>query len=112
MYYSITQTTQKSRFLRKPKNVLTHYTFSNYKEALKFALSEQIKTVTCNVSDEVRTSRRPFKYYLTEALFIKAAKKNPLHYLGTQDYKRVNISKYYYYLISTNQIEKLRKYPI
>ena len=85
------------------------YTFNTYNDALIFALSEQIKQFTCIISDKVQTTRKTFKNYLTLKEFIKAATNNPMYYLNTQTVK-CNLSNYYFYLISSNKLEKLKKF--
>ena len=85
------------------------YTFNTYKDALIFALSEEINTFTCIISDKVKTTRKTYKNYLTLKQFIKAATKNPMHFLGTQ-VVRCNLETYYFYLIGSNKLTKLKKH--
>lgn len=85
------------------------YSFNTYKEALIFALSEEIKQFTCIVSDKVETTRKTYKNYLTLKEFIKASTNNPMYYLGTQ-VVRCNLESYYFYLISSNKLTKLKKH--
>lgn len=108
--YSVTQTITKKRFLLKPKQVKQIYTFVTYSEALKFALCEQIRYIDCNISDSITTKRKVFELYHTLEQFKKVSRKNPIYYLGTNNPKRIDIEKYYFYLISCNKLEKLRKY--
>tara|TARA_R110001592_G_scaffold221147_1_gene475848 strand:+ start:1804 stop:2160 length:357 start_codon:yes stop_codon:yes gene_type:complete len=85
------------------------YSFNTYNKALIFALSEEIKQFTCIISDEVETSRKTFKNHLTLKQFTKAATNNPMYYLGTQTVK-CNLTNYYFYLIGSNKLEKLKKF--
>ncbi len=85
------------------------YLFNTYNEALIFCLSEEIKQFTCIVSDEVETTRKTYKNHYTLKEFIKVATNNPMHYLGTQ-VVRCNLETYYFYLIGSGKLTKLKKY--
>jgi len=89
--------------------ICTHY-FDRYGEALKFALDEQIKIITCNISKKVKTTRRPFNSLLTLEEFKQLAKNNPVHYLGISDSRRLDIKLYYFYLIGSNNLHKLQRH--
>ena len=110
--YIVKQTKIKKCFLNLLESSTTKdYKFKTYNEALIFALSEQIKNIyslLCRDSQPVLI--KPFKIYLNEKEFIKAAKENPFFYLGVHNFKRVNIKSFYYYLISNNKLQKLKKY--
>jgi len=108
--YKVKQTQTKSYFFNLIKKDVTKvYSFNTYKEALIFALSEQIKQFNCIVSDKVETTRKTYKNYLTLKEFIKAATNNPMYYLGTQ-VVRCNLESYYFYLIGSNKLTKLKKH--
>lgn len=108
--YEIKQTEKKTYFFNLIKKDVTKvYSFDTYNDALIFALSEEIKQFTCIVSDKVQTTRKTYKNYLTLKEFIKVATKNPMHYLGTQTVK-CNLTNYYFYLIGSNKLEKLKKF--
>jgi len=108
--YKVKQTEKKTYFFNLIKKDITKlYSFNTYKEALIFALSEEIKQFTCIVSDKVETTRKTFKNYLTLKQFIKVATNNPMHYLGTQ-VVRCNLETYYFYLIGSNKLTKLKKH--
>ena len=108
--YKVKQTETKSYFFNLIKRDITKvYSFNTYKNALIFALSEEIKQFSCIISDKVQTTRKTFKNYLTLKEFIKVATKNPMYYLGTQTVK-CNLTNYYFYLISSNKLEKLKKF--
>ena len=108
--YEVKQTETKNYFFNLIKKDITKlYSFNTYKEALIFALSEEIKQFTCIVSDKVQTTRKTYKNYLTLKEFIKASTNNPMHYLGTQ-VVRCNLRNYYFYLIGSNKLTKLKKY--
>ena len=87
------------------------YQFSEYKKALIFALSEEIKVIECIVSPKLKpTKRKPYLIYMNVKEFIKASKKNPLHYIGYNSYKNVNLEQYYFYLIASGNLHKLKKH--
>jgi len=109
--YTIKQTeTKKCLFGLISREVEKVYKFATYNEAVNFAFNEQINKITCNISDKVKTTRRPFKTILTLEQFIKVSKKNPLFYLGTRYVEKVNLKQYYFYLINSKQLHKLKKY--
>jgi len=108
--YKVKQTQTKSYFFNWfESEQVKVYSFNTYNKALIFALSEQIKQFSCIVSDKVQTTRKTYKNYLTLKEFIKAATKNPMHYLGTQ-VVRCNLETYYFYLIGSNKLTKLKKH--
>ena len=108
--YKVKQTEKRSYFFNLIKKDVTKvYSFNTYKEALIFALSEEIKQFNCIVSDKVETTRKTYKNYLTLKEFIKASTKNPMYYLGTQ-VVRCNLESYYFYLIGSNKLNKLKKH--
>ena len=108
--YKVKQTEKKTYFFNLIKKDITKlYSFNTYKEALIFALSEEIKQFTCIVSDKVETTRKTYKNYLTLKEFIKAATNNPMYYLNTQAVK-CNLESYYFYLIGSNKLTKLKKH--
>jgi len=87
------------------------YTFVNYKQALIFALSEEIKFIECILGPNIKPTKRvPYLIYMNPKEFIKAAKKNPLHFIGSNSYKNVNLEQYYFYLIASGNLNKLKKY--
>lgn len=110
MYYEITQTTEKKRLLFGTKKETKIYKFRTLNDAYIFALDEQIKKIYCCLSDKVKTVRKPFKLFYTLEQFIKVSKKNPFFYLGVRNYKKINIELYYFYLVNSNQLQKLRKF--
>ena len=108
--YKVKQTETKSYFFNWfESEQVKVYTFDTYNKALIFALSEEINTFSCIVSDEVQTTRKTFKNYLTLKQFTKAATNNPMYYLGTQ-VVRCNLETYYFYLIGSNKLTKLKKH--
>jgi hypothetical protein len=108
--YKVKQTETKSYFFNWfESEQVKVYTFNTYKDALIFCLSEEIKQFTCIISDKVQTTRKTFKNYLTLKEFIKVATNNPMHYLGTQ-IVRCNLETYYFYLIGSNKLTKLKKH--
>ena len=108
--YKVKQTEKKTYFFSLIKKDTTKvYSFDTYNNALVFALSEEIKQFTCIVSDKVQTTRKTFKNHYTLKQFIKVATKNPMFYLGTQ-VVRCNLETYYFYLIGSNKLTKLKKH--
>ena len=108
--YKVKQTEKRTYFFSLIKKDVTKvYNFNTYNKALIFALSEQIEQFTCIVSDEVQTTRKTYKNHLTLKQFIKAAANNPMYYLGTQKVK-CNLTNYYFYLIGSNKLTKLKKH--
>ena len=108
--YKVKQTETKSYFFKWFESEYEKvYTFNTYNNALIFALSEEIKQFTCIISDEVETTRKTYKNHLTLKQFIKAATKNPMWYLGTQTVK-CNLTNYYFYLIGSSKLTKLKKH--
>ena len=111
--YKVKQTEKRSYFFNLIKRDLTKvYNFNTYNDALIFALSEQINQFVCIVSDEVETSRKTYKNYYTLKQFQKHCVKNPMHFLNTQNCRLDDkqISNYYFYLIGSNKLTKLKKY--
>lgn len=108
--YEVKQTRTKNYFFDLIKKDVTKvYLFDTYNEALIFALSEEIKQFVCIVSDKVQTTRKTYKNYLTLKQFIKVATNNPMYYLNTQTVK-CNLTNYYFYLIGSNKLTKLKKH--
>ena len=116
MKYQIKQTQTKKTFFGT-KEVEKIYTFDSYAEALTFAIHEQIKSITCIMTNKdesgrtykANTTRKPFNQFSTLAQFEKIATKFPIHYLGTRFPERINIKQYYLYLFESKQLHKLRK---
>ena len=110
MKYQVKQTRKEKYFFNLLEKELTsYYSFNTYSEALIFCLSEEIKQFSCIISDKVKTTRKTYENYYTLKQFIKHAKINPMYYLGTQSVK-VNLETYYFYLIGSNKLTKLKKY--
>ncbi len=108
--YKVKQTETKSYFFNWFQSEYEKvYLFDTYNDALIFALSEQINTFVCIVSDKVQTTRKTYKNYYTLKEFIKVATNNPMYYLGTQ-VVRCNLESYYFYLIGSGKLTKLKKY--
>ena len=108
--YEVKQTQTKSYFFNWFTSEYEKvYLFNTSNNALIFALSEEIKQFTCIVSDKVETTRKTYKNYLTLKQFIKVSTNNPMHYLGTQ-VVRCNLETYYFYLIGSNKLTKLKKH--
>jgi hypothetical protein len=108
MHYSITQKTTKKVLYFFSTEVEKTYKFEDYNKALIFALNEQINKIVCNFSDSVKTTRKPFQTFYKVDEFLKVATNNPIHFLGTR--QKVNKALFYYYLINSNQLHKLKKH--
>tara|TARA_R110002012_G_C11605856_1_gene607743 strand:+ start:561 stop:926 length:366 start_codon:yes stop_codon:yes gene_type:complete len=92
------------------KTIYKTYKFDNYKEAYLFALHEQIKIITVHIIDKIKTTRRPFQNLYTLKEFQSLARLNPRHYLGGLYTNKIDVELYYFYLINSNQLTKLKKY--
>ena len=113
MKYQAKQTIKEKYFFNLLEKELTsYYNFNNYNKALIFCLSEGIKQFSCIISDKVQTTRKTYKNHYTLKQFIRHAKNNSMHYLGTQTVKLSNkgIEQYYFYLIGSGNLSKLKKY--
>ena len=111
--YEVKQIEKKTYFFSLIKKDVTKvYTFNTYKNALIFALSEEIKQFTCIVSDKVQTTRKTYKNYYTLKQFKKHCINNPMHFLNTQKCRldEKQIANYYFYLIGSSKLTKLKKY--
>ena len=110
-YYTIRQSEKVFTFLYwSKKTIYKTYKFDDFKNAFRFALDEQIKIITVHISKTIKTTRRPFNYLYTLEEFKRLCKINPLHYLGLRNHNKINIELYYFYLINSNQLTKLKKY--
>ena len=111
--YKVKQTEVKSYFFNWfTSEQVKVYTFNTYNKALIFALSEEIKQFTCIVSDEVQTTRKTYKNYYSLNQFKKHCVNNSMHFLNTQKCRLDDkqISNYYFYLICSNKLNKLKKF--
>ena len=111
--YQVKQTEAKSYFFSLIKKDVTKvYNFKTYKDALIFALSEEINTFSCIISDKVQTTRKTYKNYYTLKQFKKHCVNNPMHFLNTQKCRlnEKQITNYYFYLIGSNKLTKLKKH--
>ena len=111
--YKVKQTEKRTYFFSLIKKDVTKvYNFNTYNDALIFALSEQIEQFTCIVSDEVQTTRKTYKNYYTLKQFKKHCVNNPMHFLNTQNCRlnEKQIANYYFYLIGSGKLIKLKKY--
>ena len=107
--YTIKQTQTKKYFFDLcTKEVEKEYNFSNYWDAIRFALHEQIKYIYFS-KGSAKTKTNVFKYFYSLKRFQKLAKKNPLHFCNVSNAERINIKQYYNILIERN-INKLRTY--
>ena len=92
--YTLKQTqTKKALFGLISRNVEKEYTFSNYWDAIKFALHEQIKYIYFS-KGTAKTKTNVFKYFHSLKSFEYNANKNPLHFCGVRNIERINIKQY------------------
>lgn len=113
--YSVQQTSVKKRFLLRDKKIVKKYSFDKYVDALRFAVNEQIKTIYVQpYKDSKLIKRSVFTFLYTLPQFKVLAKKNPMHFVGLQSSKDINIERYYFYLVNSTNIlcssNKLRKF--
>tara|TARA_R110001606_G_scaffold292477_1_gene440342 strand:- start:394 stop:738 length:345 start_codon:yes stop_codon:yes gene_type:complete len=111
--YKVKQTEIKSYFFKWfESEQVKVYTFNTYNNALIFALSEEIKQFTCIISGKVETTRKTFKNYYTLKQFQKHCLNNSMHFLNTQKCRlnEEQIANYYFYLIGSGKLTKLKKY--
>ena len=107
--YTIKQTqTKKSLFGLITREVEKKYTFSNYWDAVKFALHEQIEFIYFS-KGTAKTKTNVFKYFYSLKRFEKFATDNPMHFCNVSKAERINLKQYYNVLIDRN-INKLRTY--
>ena len=109
--YTIKQKEKIYSFLWLYKKTIEKvYKFDNYNDAFLFAIHEQIKIITVHISDKIKTTRRPFKNLYTLKQFQSLARLNPRYYLGGLYTNKINVEVYYFYLINSKKLHKLRKY--
>ena len=109
MHYEVKQNHIEMRWFHN-KEITTTYKFGSYKRALQFCLDEQIKEMTCVISDKIQRKIRPFKHFYTLDQFTKLCKKHPLHYTGLRYINRLDLNRYYFYLVGSYKLTKLRKH--
>lgn len=104
--YTIKQTEKKKAlFGLITRNVEKKYNFSNYWDAIRFALHEQIEFIYFT-KGEAKTKTNVFKYFYDLKTFEYNAKKNPQHFCNVSNAERINLKQYYNVLIDRN-INKL-----
>ena len=107
--YTIKQTeTKKALFGLITRNVVKKYTFSNYWDAIRFALHEQIKYIYFS-KGSAKTKTNVFKYFYSLKKFEKFATDNPQHFCNVSSSKNINLEQYYNVLIERN-INKLKTF--
>ena len=93
--YTIKQTqTKKAFFGLITRNVENEYTFSNYWDAVRFALHEQIKYIYFS-KGSAKTKTNVFKYFYSLKRFVKFATDNPQHFCNVSNAERINLKQYY-----------------
>ena len=107
--YTIKQTeTKKALFGLISRNVEKKYTFSNYWDAIRFALHEQIKYIYFS-KGSAKTKTNVFKYFYSLKRFVNLATDNPQHFCNVSSSKNINLEQYYNVLIERN-INKLKTF--
>tara|TARA_B100001093_G_scaffold49800_1_gene42330 strand:+ start:7323 stop:7655 length:333 start_codon:yes stop_codon:yes gene_type:complete len=109
--YKVTQTKKVFSALKLyKKTIKKDYFFKSFYDALKFAANEQINKFYF-VKGKIKTSHKTFDYLHSLQAFKNLCKINASFYLGVNNYSSVkNIDTYYFYLINSNQLIKLKKY--
>lgn len=107
--YTIKQTQTKKALLGLiTRNLEKEYTFSNYWDAIKFALHEQIKYIYFS-KGSAKTKTNVFKYFYSLKRFVKFATDNPQHFCNVSSSKNINLEQYYNVLIERN-LNKLKTF--
>jgi len=107
--YTVKQTEiKKALFGLISREVEKKYIFSNYWDAVKFALHEQIKYIYFS-KGSAKTKTNVFKYFYSLKRFEKFATDNPQHFCNVSNSERINLKQYYNVLIETN-LNKLKTF--
>jgi len=107
--YTVKQTeTKKCLFGLITREVEKKYTFSNYWDAIKFALHEQIKYIYFS-KGSAKTKTNVFKYFYSLKRFVKFATDNPQHFCNVSSSNNINLEQYYNVLIERN-LNKLKTF--
>ena len=108
--YTIKQKQTSKNWLGREKTKLVVHTFTNHKEALKFALNEQIRYYSHCIEGNKPTSREAYKMYYSCLNWVKLAEKHPIHYTGRRRTKYTNLERLYYYYVNSNNLHRIRKH--
>ena len=108
--YKITQKTNRKNWLGRTKSIENIHTFKNSRDALKFALNEQIRYYSYTIEGLHATTRDAYALHHTLINWVKLAAKNPHHYIGLSSAKGVNLERLYFYYVNSNNLHRLRKH--
>lgn len=108
--YKITQQKTCKNWLGRVKIIKNVHTFKDSKEALKFALNEQIRYYSHTVEGIHATTRDAYSLHHTLINWVKLATLNPHHYIGLNSTKGVNLERLYFYYVNSNNLRRLRKH--
>ena len=108
--YKITQKKTRNNWLGRIKTIENVYTFKDSKQALKFALNEQIRYYSHTVEGLHASTRDAYALHYTLINWVKLAAKNPHHYIGLSSTKGVNLERLYFYYVNSGNLIRLRKH--
>tara|TARA_R110002074_G_scaffold106793_1_gene230910 strand:+ start:54 stop:386 length:333 start_codon:yes stop_codon:yes gene_type:complete len=108
--YKITQKKTVKNWFGQTKSIEQIHTFKNSKEALIFALNEQIRYYSHIVDGMHASTRDAYTLHYTLINWLKLAEKNPHHYIGLSSTKGVNLDRLYFYYVNSNNLHRLRKH--
>ena len=108
--YTIKQKQTTKNWLGREQTKLVVHTFTNHKEALKFALNEQIRYYSHCIEGNKPTSRETYKMHYSCLNWVKLAEKNPMHYTGRRRTRFTDLVRLYYYYVNSDNLHRLRKH--
>jgi len=108
--YKITQKKTVKNWLGRTKTIENVYRFKDNKEALKFALNEQIRYYSHIVDGLHASTRDAYTLHHSCINWLKLAAQNPRHYIGLGSAKGVNLERLYFYYVNSNNLHRLRKH--
>jgi hypothetical protein len=108
--YKITQNRTVKNWIGRTKIKAVTFEFENNKDALKFALNEQIRYYTHCIDGVKATTRDAYALHYTLINWLKLAEKNPYHYIGLNSTKGVNLERLYFYYVNSGNLIRLRKH--
>ena len=108
--YKIIQKKTVKNWIGRTKTIENVHTFKDSKEALKFALNEQIRYYSHTVEGLHATTRNAYALHYTLINWVKLAAQNPRHYIGLSNTKGVNLERLYFYYVNSNNLHRLRKH--
>ena len=109
--YKVTQNQKnpKSWLGFKRKDTIIVHSFETFNGALIFSLNEQIPYFY-NHKGTFKTSCKTFITLLTCKQFEAKALLNPLHYTGTNNAEKLDLSRLYYYYVNSNNLHRIENF--